>query len=704
MGVGPQRGEEVTATAAGGRVDTEPMAPVVQAEGLAAGESVGRFSILERVGVGGIGEVYAAYDPDLDRKVAVKVLRTPAKTMSAAEVAEHTGRLLREARVLAQLHHPAIVSVYEVGTHEGRVFLAMEYVKGCTLSAWLRAEVRDWRSVCAVMLAAGEGLAVAHRAGLVHRDFKPQNVMLEHGGRVVVLDFGLARPAEGAPVATLPNVADATIRDHAITVAGAVPGTLPYMAPELFAGSIGDARTDQFSFCVALYEALYGVRPFVGATPREHIASVHRGVEFPTTSVPSWCRVLVQRGLSPDPAQRFESLDELLVALRRDRHRKRRRVFAAAAALALAAAAGAGMGIGYEATVSTAQAEDIEPLVAEAREAAQRGNYLVPPLEEPDAATALARILELEAIEGPAAERSHAAAADLRAELAAALVSLGQTYESSAEGKPFAADFFVAALVFDPDNEIARDKAPVTPGQLATLQDAAAQGSFTPAQRIAHQPLAILADREPQRRAQKFASFVQAEGAPAATCEQLRVVIEESEPPSTRPRRASPSVAARTAEDVAPASEPVVASAASDPSPASSEQASRREPVDPKASREASAAGHKARARGDFATATTKFHRALQLDPRNRSALEGLAEIAFQQNQPTEAVGYLRKALRLAPNNQRLHLQLGDAYLAALNYPRALEAYRTAAKLGSKKAAERIALVEARTGSRARAD
>ena len=687
-------------TAAGRHVvDTEPMVPTVRRDGLAAGDAVGRFSILERVGVGGVGEVYAAYDPDLDRKVAVKVLRTPAPGMSPAEVAEHTARLLREARVLAQLRHPAIVSVYEVGTHDGRVFLAMEYVKGTTLAAWLRGEVRDWRTIREVMIAAAEGLAVAHQAGLVHRDFKPQNVMLEPGGRVVVLDFGLARPAEGTPPPTTPSIPDVTIRDHAITVGGAVPGTLPYMAPELFGGSSGDARSDQFSFCVAFYEALYGVRPFVTASPRDHMAAVRRGPEFPAAAgphVPSWCRALIQRGLSAEPSARFESLDALLGALRRDRHRRRRRILAGVAALMLAAATGAGVSLGYGATVSAEQAEQIETLAAEARDAAQRGNYLVPPLEEPDAATALARILELEAIEGPAAERSHAAAADLRAELAAALVSLGEAYEASPDATPFAADFFVAALVFDPDNAIARDKAPVTPAQLATLEQTAARGNFTPAQRIAHQPLAILADREPQRRAQKLESFVQSDGAPASTCEQLRVVVDEAPAP---PRRPEPVARRPTPE---PVPEPIASAAASEAATAPADDAPRREPVDPAASREAAAAGHKARKGGDFATATTKFHRALQLDPRNRSALEGLAEIAFQQNQPTEAVGYLRKALRLAPKSERLHLQLGDAYLAALNYPRALEAYRTAAKLGSRKAAERIALVEARTGSRAR--
>jgi tRNA A-37 threonylcarbamoyl transferase component Bud32/tetratricopeptide (TPR) repeat protein len=703
----PQRGDEPTVTVVGERIDDAPAAaPATGGRGLAAGDAVGRFSILRRVGVGGNGEVFAAYDPVLDRKVAVKVLRTRAAGMSPAEVAEHTARLLREARVLAQLRHPAIVSVYEVGTHDGRVFIAMEYVTGTTLAAWLRAEVRDWRAIREVMLAAGDGLAVAHAAGLVHRDFKPHNVMLEEGGRVVVLDFGLARPADGASsTPTAASVGDVAVRDHCITVGGAVPGTLPYMAPELFGGISGDARSDQFSFCVTFYEALYGVRPFVAAGPREHVAVVSSGPEFPAAAgphVPAWCRALIERGLAADPSARFASLAALLRALRRDRHRHRKRLLAGVAALVLAAAAGGGVSLGWEATLSAEQAERIDAIAAQAREAADRGHYLVPPLHEPDGATALARILELEAIEGAAAARSHRAAAELRAELATALVSLGESYAASPEAVPFAADFFVAARVFDPDNEVARANAPVTDAQLAALQRAVTDAAFTPAQRLAHEPLAILADREPRRRAQKLASFVETEGAPARTCDELRSVVGASPPArKVQPRRQVEATPSSPPPEAPPVAEATPAAAPA-PVPAPEDATRRESTVDPAASREASAAGHQARTRGDFATATTKFHRALQLDPRNRSALEGLAEVAFQQNEPTEAVGYLRKALRLAPRNQRLHLQLGDAYLAALDYPRALAAYRTAAELGSRKAADRIALVEARTGARPR--
>ncbi|MCA9713588.1 MAG: serine/threonine protein kinase, partial [Myxococcales bacterium] len=207
-----------------------------RARSLERGAVVGRYVVLSELGSGAMGIVYAAYDPELDRKVALKLVRTTSGRRGGDE--EQRTRLLREAQALAKLNHPNVVSVHDVGTLEGRVWIAMEYVHGQTLDAW-GATPRPWREVLEVMRRAGEGLAAAHDAGLLHRDFKPQNVMLGHDGRVRVMDFGLARSRRGdeddavedAPTRggddPLASRESALARD--VTRAGAMMGTPAYM-------------------------------------------------------------------------------------------------------------------------------------------------------------------------------------------------------------------------------------------------------------------------------------------------------------------------------------------------------------------------------------------------------------------------------------------------------------------------------------------
>jgi eukaryotic-like serine/threonine-protein kinase len=259
---------------------------------LMPGARLDRYFILGQVGVGGMGTVYAAFDPALDRKVALKLLHP---TSSATDSPEARRRwLLDEAQALARLSHPHVVTVYEARVVGERLFLALELAEGGTLEQWLRERRRAWREVLGVFLAAGEGLHAAHAAGLVHRDFKPANVLLRRDGRVQVTDFGLARPL-GSPSAR--------------TAVGG--GTPAYMAPEQRAGGPVDARADQYSFCVALYEALHGQRP---PEPR-------RG-ERPSLArerrVPGHLRRALERGLAPAVDQRFASMRELLAALKRE--------------------------------------------------------------------------------------------------------------------------------------------------------------------------------------------------------------------------------------------------------------------------------------------------------------------------------------------------------------------------------------------------
>jgi len=298
---------------------------------------VGRHLVLGRVGGGGLGVVFAAYDPELDRKVALKLLRPDAGSGSKSTGSDPKARLVREAQAMAKLSHPNVITVYDVGTWNDEVFIAMELVAGRTLSQWRQERTRSWHEIVEVFVDAGRGLAAAHDAGLVHRDFKPANVLVSEDGRVRVLDFGLATPGP-APLATAGELDGP--HDGDLTVAGTVLGTPAYMAPEQHASEPVDARADQYAFCVALWEALYGRRPFAGATARE--LDLHKRdlvlaepEREQARRVPKRLRATLVRGLAPRPSDRFADMHALLAELARDPARTRRR-----AALATVAAAG----------------------------------------------------------------------------------------------------------------------------------------------------------------------------------------------------------------------------------------------------------------------------------------------------------------------------------------------------------------------------
>jgi hypothetical protein len=289
---------------------------------IAVGARLGRYVELRKIGEGGMGVVYSARDEILARQVALKLVRTDSSGSGAQ------ARMLREAQALARLSHPNVVQIYEVSAAGGQVFLAMEHIEGDTLRGWTRAwrarggALRELLDVC---VQAGEGLAAAHAAGLVHRDFKPDNVLVGVDGRARVVDFGLV---------TAPPRADAgTAADGSrveFTAAGGLLGTPAYMSPEQFAGRGADARSDQFSYCVVLYEAVCGGRPFAGASVEELRGVVLAGeLRPPPPELPAWLWAVLRRGLAADPGDRFPTLAELLVGLGRDPaalRRRRRRV------------------------------------------------------------------------------------------------------------------------------------------------------------------------------------------------------------------------------------------------------------------------------------------------------------------------------------------------------------------------------------------
>ena len=278
----------------------------------AAPLQLGRYVIVRALGAGGMGIVYAAHDPELKRTVAVKLLRGTSDPRMQE-------RLRREAQALAQLAHPNVVAVHDVGVHDGQIFIAMEHVAGQTLATWTTA-ARTPAEILDAYLAAGRGLVAAHAVGIVHRDFKPENVLVGSDGRVRVADFGLAR-TDGARLATGPGGHDvaelaATAPAGALTATGALAGTPYYMAPELYLGGDADARSDQFSFCVALFGALAGERPFAGESLDELRAEVIAGrIRTPRRRLPGRVAAALRRGLAVEPAARFPTLAELLAAL-----------------------------------------------------------------------------------------------------------------------------------------------------------------------------------------------------------------------------------------------------------------------------------------------------------------------------------------------------------------------------------------------------
>lgn len=294
----------------------------------AVGDSFGRYVIIRELGSGGMAHVYVAYDPELNREVAVKVMR-PGGPEGRAAAGE---RLLREAQAMARLEHVNIVRVYDVGIVEGRVWMAMELVRGVDFETWLADQARDWREVVRAMVAAGRGLEAAHGAGIVHLDFKPRNILVGDDGVVRVVDFGLARPPRTpsqAPRIDLEASVESLSGDSLpagrlidqVTEYGLVMGTPGYMAPEQLRSGVTDARTDQFAFCVSLWKALYGRRPFRGKSAAKVNAAVLRGRIQPPPSgshVPARIRRLLERGLSRESSDRFESMTAMLAELEKD--------------------------------------------------------------------------------------------------------------------------------------------------------------------------------------------------------------------------------------------------------------------------------------------------------------------------------------------------------------------------------------------------
>lgn len=327
--------EDPAASVATRTIDVEPRGAAVVEVDLAPGTRLGRYVITREVGAGGMSLVYEAMDEELDRRIAIKVMRTKYWDRDGQQ------RALREGQAMAKLSHPNVVAVHDVGALGDQTFIAMELIDGITLKEWLCAAPRTWRDVVDMLVQAGRGIAAAHAAGLVHRDIKPSNVLVDARGRALVTDFGIARPmrTDREEHITVDDVKPSSTRtasssgrsllDAQLTRTGAVVGTPAYMAPEQRKGKSG-SLADQYSFCVMAHEALFGARP---AQEPSTIDSDERGPSIRT--VPRWLRKVIARGLSADPAARYPDMDSLLAAITADPAARRARLLLAVGAVAL---------------------------------------------------------------------------------------------------------------------------------------------------------------------------------------------------------------------------------------------------------------------------------------------------------------------------------------------------------------------------------
>ena len=695
---------------------TAPTPPLAADVPLARGTAVGRYVVLDLLGAGGIGRVYTAYDPELDRRVAIKLLKHAAPVADA----EIERWLLREAQAMAQLSHAHVVPVYDVGTHAGQVFVAMKLVRGGTLRAWLRAADRPWHQVRDVVVMAGEGLACAHAAGLVHRDFKPANVLVDEAEVAYVVDFGLARAVAGPPATDDPDPLTHDgdrLLDADLTQTGAIVGTPAYMAPEQLRGEDVDARADQFAFCVTLYEALFAKRPFSGRTLRDLLASIEAGPPRidDARRAPAWLRAAIERGLSVTPADRFESIPALLHALTADR-RSRRRQWLSLGAVAVVSAAAAGVaGFVLRPQLTAAEEGEIESIVDEARAAAARAYYVYPPAEDPSQATAYVYVRRLEAIEGPGRELARERAGALREEFAGTLRRLGDAFAEREGGAAFAADYYMAAAVFDPDDAHATERMRITPGQLADLSARAESLDFSEDELSAAGVLQILAreDDDEDARREAITRWLADTDVPQPVRTQLQRLYPQAAPSPTATKVAVAPEA--TDEDDDGSDEPEIPDAgpsrggtprsprpthpspspSPSPAPTSAESTTARDPEKAKAEADL---GRQAWREGRTTQASAHFHKALELDSKCAAAASGLSELHFDQGEYRKAVQFGERAIRLAPGHAAYRVVLGDAYLNVLRYADARKQYEKAAALGDGRAAGRLQKLDAKTG------
>lgn len=681
-----------------------------------------RYRIDGWLGEGGMGVVYIAEHVDLKRKVALKLLRS-----EACRRPHHIDLLRAEAQIIASIRSEYIVEIYDFAElADGRALFTMELLQGVTLHHAITTAPLDVARTIGVLRQICKGLAVAHAAGVVHRDIKPENVFLSTRGErtdaVRLLDFGVS--------AMLGDTRKGRAR---------VAGTPCYFAPELALGVAHDARADIYALGCTAFEILVGRPPFEGEAHEVVMAHLEREPPHFADVVPNRpelapLEAVVRRCLEKKPQARYGSAAEVEAALceaqiamgvitawddlalpavdrslrdrlvagmpdpaafREHQQRARRRrwqIFSGVSALVL----GAALVVAWPSAHSQAHIDD---LVNSARHAAALAYFVYPPPDEPTRPTAYDYVLQLEATSGISGMRASKRAGELREELASTLVRLGDRYWSLDGGRVFAIDYYACALVFEPDHPIARERAVLTIGQIASLQNKAAEHSFTETELAAASPLLALAEEDVAERERRLLALEEKVGRPSATiaAELDRLFADEhvvvaarqrSLQPSPSPDPTAPAPAARielparalelaAAPTVVVAEEPEIARPRAATGPLLAE-------------------GRRALQRGDLQAAQHALEKVLAADPKSAAAHGALGRVEFERGRYVVAIRHAQAAVRLAPRDAGHRVLLGDAMYKSYRYADALAQYERAAQLGHGDAGARVAKAKAK--------
>jgi len=709
--------------AASGRVSTRSSNTQVNAEGkqvrLLPGRRVPgtRYRLIRWLGEGGMGVVYEAEHEDIERRVALKILRH-----EASEDPQQAAHFRDEARAASRIGSPNIVEIFDFGElPDGRLMFAMELLNGHGLDSELDKCPMDQARMIGILRQVCKGLAAAHEVGIIHRDVKPDNIILVgHNGKadwVKVVDFGIA-----------------TV--HAETDAGAA-GTPHYMAPEQVLGQSFDGRLDMYSFGCTAYELLVGKPPFVAPTIEEILENQLTMTPTPPSelcppgAVHPALEAVILRCLEKEPSQRFRDMRDVEAALceaqivaglhtayddlplpdvdsdryerlRRDMpqpgviKQRRRWLWPAIAGASTVAALGLGLAL-WNLRKEPAPEEQVlvDSLVNDARAAGARAHWVYPPENEPER-TALIKVRALEELRGGARTLARGKAVDLRQEFAQTLVRLGDQYWEMDGGRPFARDYYIQAVLFDPEDLRARERSGVTPGFVSDLEERALSGGFSPTELRNTGVLVALAEQDTDKRDQALLDLVDGEDNTslviAASAEKL--VQSTNARPNRRPKpeAARPAAGAETSP---PAAAPVESETPATPGKAAAPLQKRDNKRSTALARDARAA----LAAGDRKQAETLYYQALAADNRNAVALIGLSDLEFDRGAHQRAADYAEKATAAAPKTAAYHLKLGDAYFKLLRYADARSAYAKAKDLGSREADERLTKLKAKLGN-----
>lgn len=673
-----------------------------------------RYRIDRWLGDGGMGQVYEATHVDLERKVALKVLRH-----EASGVSEASEMFREEAKRAGKIGSEYIAEVYDfTELADGRLMFAMELLDGHSVAAEVSKGPMAPTRVIGVLRQVCKGLAAAHDVKIIHRDVKPENIMLTKKGgredRVKLLDFGIS-----------------TVYDENAGAEGHAAGTAHYVAPELVSGVPYGPRVDMYALGCTAYEMLTGMTPFDAASVEELLVAhvqedpPRMANRNPAVEVPAVLEHVVRRCMEKRPRKRFADMADLEAALCEaqvdaelrtswddlplpevDAARKasllermpdpraagplRRRwvlpaVLGLAGALVLSSVA---VAVLLRDRISDEELSQIELLTRDARAEAAQAYYVYPPKDAPDAATAYRKVLELERLDSSQATE---AAIGLRDEFAGTLARLGDQYWSRPGGKPFALDYYAQALVFDPELEQAAARARLTTGQLIALQDKAEAGEFTEGELIAAAPLAALAEPDEDKRLEKMAALRDDDEVQSATMSQQldELIVGEGgeSAQEVRERKRAAREARRqasTEEDEAVEDEALV------------EEVADVDTRDTDGAKRLADRGWQALRSGKASQAEGLFQQALGKDRSNAEAADGLAKVYFDRSQYSRSLRFAKRAVRSSPRDAEYRIRIGDAYYKLFRYDDAMVHYDRAKELGHPGAAKRLAKARAK--------